>query len=111
MNAMCESWLIANQKKFDQQSLVLIRQKMANMTDEKAALVCSVQLKDPMTFVLITWFVGIFGVHRFMLGEVGMGVFELLTCGCCGILSIIDLFTIMGKVRKANFDAVVPYLV
>ena len=28
-----------------------------------------------------------------MIGDTGMGILKLLTCGCCGVLTIIDWFT------------------
>ena len=39
-----------------------------------------------------------------MLGETGMGVLKLLTGGVCGILTIIDWFTIVKKTRELNFN-------
>lgn len=39
-----------------------------------------------------------------MIGETGMGVLKLLTAGCCGILTIIDWFTIQKKTKELNFN-------
>ena len=46
------------------------------------------------------------GIDRFMLGDIGMGILKLLTGGCCGILTIIDWFTISKKVKQANLAAI-----
>jgi hypothetical protein len=44
------------------------------------------------------FFFGYLGVHRFMKGDVGMGILYLLTGGLCGIGVIIDLIKILqGK--------------
>ena len=110
MNAASAAWWSANQNKFDDAAKAAIQQKIANMPEDKVVMLSSVTLKDPTVFLLIAFFAGGLGVHRFMLGDVGMGVLELLTGGLCGVLWLVDLFTIMGKVKKANFDAIAPYL-
>lgn len=53
--------------------------------------------------ILISWFVGIFGVDRFYLGYTGLGIAKLLTCGGFGIWAIIDLILIiLRKVPDAE---------
>ncbi len=54
--------------------------------------------KEWLTTVLLSWLLGSFGVDRFYLGYNGLGVAKLLTCGGCGVWSIIDL--IMVLLRK-----------
>ena len=50
--------------------------------------------KDWLTVLLISFFVGAFGVDRFYLGYTGLGVVKLLTGGGCGIWALIDLILI-----------------
>ena len=39
-----------------------------------------------------------------MLGDTGMGVLKLLTGGLCGILTIVDWFTVQNRTRELNFN-------
>ena len=110
MNQVAMAWWAANQGKFESAQRALIQQKIQNLPDEKSIVLSSIELKDPTMYVIIEFFVGYLGIHRFMLGETGMGILELLTGGGCGILWLIDLFTITGKVKKANYNAVMPFL-
>ena len=45
-----------------------------------------------------------------MLGETGMGILKLLTLGVCGVLTIIDWFTIQKKTKEHNFNLLMTIL-
>lgn len=54
--------------------------------------------KDWLVTLLLAWFLGYFGAHRFYAGKIGTGVLQLVTLGGCGIWYIIDLIMILvGK--------------
>lgn len=59
--------------------------------------------KDYTTALLLSLFVGTFGVDRFYLGQTGLGVAKLLTFGGCGIWYLIDFILI--AMRKVNDSA------
>lgn len=63
------------------------------------------QFKDPTTSLIVSLVGGgALGIDRFMIGDTGIGVGKLLTCGGLGIWSIIDLFLIMGATREKNME-------
>ena len=40
---------------------------------------------------------------RFYMGDTGLGIGKLITCGGFGIWAIIDWFLVMGSTREKNF--------
>tara|TARA_R110002124_G_scaffold252177_4_gene417439 strand:- start:2333 stop:2674 length:342 start_codon:yes stop_codon:yes gene_type:complete len=49
--------------------------------------------KDPQTILILTLlgFLGLAGVHRFILNQIGMGILYFFTAGLCLIGIIVDL--------------------
>ncbi len=104
------AYLMANQDKFPADKIVFLREKLESMDDSKYALLSTINLKKPGTITVVSIFLGGLGVDRFMLGNTGMGVLKLLTGGCCGVLAIIDWFTVGKKAKEINFNKVMTML-
>ena len=95
-------YLTTNAKYFEASAIPVIRQKLENASDDALVSLQSTELKDPTTILLISIFLGSLGINRFMIGDTGIGVLKLLTGGLCGILTIIDWFTISRKAKQVN---------
>lgn len=64
--------------------------------------------KDWIAALILSIFVGQFGVDRFYTGYVGLGILKLLTLGGCGIWWLIDVILIaMGKFRDSDGNELV----
>lgn len=99
-------YIVTNEKYFPQGNIPFLRQKLMELGEDKMNYLYAVDLKDPTIYLLISIFVGSWGVDRFMMGDVGMGVLKLLTGGLCGILWVYDMVTIMGSVKEQNYTQV-----
>ena len=57
--------------------------------------------------ILLCWFLGVLGVHRFYTGHTTIGVIQLLTLGGCGIWVLIDfIMLLLGTFRDSNGNIV-----
>jgi len=53
--------------------------------------------------ILITFFLGGLGIHRFMTGQIGTGILWILTAGCFGIGWLVDFIMVcMGKFKDKS---------
>ena len=50
---------------------------------------------DWLTLFLLTFFVGVLGVHRFYVGKIGTGFLMLLTLGGLGVWFRVDLILVV----------------
>ena len=50
---------------------------------------------DWLALFLLTFFVGVLGVHRFYVGKIGTGVLMLITLGGLGIWFLVDLLLVV----------------
>ena len=98
-------FMLMNAKYFESYHLSGVREKLNTLDEEKWPLVQSLQLKDPTTSLIISIVGGgALGIDRFYIGDTGMGIGKLLTCGGLGIWTIIDWFLIMGATREKNME-------
>ncbi len=103
-------YVMTNQKYFPAEKIMYLKEKLSAMDESKFTMVSTVELKDPTTILLVSIFLGTLGIDRFMLGDTGMGILKLLTGGCCGILTIIDWFTVSKKTKELNFNNLMTVL-
>lgn len=105
-----DMYIMTNQKYLPAEKIVFLKQKLMDADENKFNLVSAVDFKEPTTILLVSIFLGGLGIDRFMLGETGMGILKLLTGGLCGILTIIDWFTVSKKAKEINYNNIMLLL-
>ena len=74
---------VITQEEFD-----LEKKKLLNSTTTTSTT-------DWLTLFLLTFFVGVLGVHRFYVGKIGTGFLMLLTLGGLGVWFLVDLILVV----------------
>jgi TM2 domain-containing membrane protein YozV len=99
-----DMFIMTNGKFFEGHHLPQIRDRIASMDDSKWSVLQTIQFKDPTVSLIISLLAGSLGIDRFMIGDTGLGIGKLLTCGGFGIWAIVDWFLIMGATREKNME-------
>ena len=60
---------------------------------------------------LLFAFVGVFGLHRFYMGDILWGIVYLLTGGILGLGLIFDIFTLNDQISRRNWLSQPRYVV
>jgi TM2 domain-containing membrane protein YozV len=81
-----------------------VRERLIAMDESKWVYVQTLQFKDPTISLIISILIGALAIDRFLIGDVGLGIAKLLTCGGVGIWVIVDWFLIMGRTKEKNFE-------
>lgn len=68
----------------------------------KFPIVLTLPYKNPRTMFLVSFFLGAFGVDRFILGQTGLGVLKLFF-GFFFLWYLIDLVCIMQITKRYNY--------
>lgn len=105
-----EQYLLLNQKYFPQQKILFLKEKLLNLNEKQFSLLSSLSLKDPIILLVVSIFLGNLGVDRFMLNDITNGILKLITCGGCGVWTVIDWILIMDKTKEYNFKKIMSII-
>jgi TM2 domain-containing membrane protein YozV len=99
-----DMFMMINNNNLPLMSLSSIRQQLLALPDERSSVLHMTQLKNPTTAIILSVLIGHFGIDRFYIGDTGLGIAKLLTCGGLGIWTLVDWFLIMGLARERNYE-------
>jgi TM2 domain-containing membrane protein YozV len=105
-----DMFIMSNAKFFESHQIHAIRERLVAMDDSKWVMISTLQLKDPTTILIVSILAGSLGIDRFMIGDTGLGVGKLLTCGGFGIWALVDWFLIQGATREKNMKKIQQFL-
>jgi TM2 domain-containing membrane protein YozV len=105
-----DMFIMSNAKFFESHQVNMIREKLLAADDTKWAMISTQQYKDPTTILIVSILAGNLGIDRFMIGDTGLGVGKLLTCGGLGIWAIVDWFLIQKATREKNMLKIQQFL-
>jgi TM2 domain-containing membrane protein YozV len=82
---------------------------MQGMTEQQKMLFLTqynAMKKDTTVGVLLCFFLGVFGAHRFYMGQTGMGVLYLVFfwTGISAIICLVECFLMPGRIREYNAE-------
>ncbi|MCF6361154.1 MAG: TM2 domain-containing protein [Cyclobacteriaceae bacterium] len=106
-----DMFIMTNGKFFESHHLIQIRDRLTAMDDNRWSILQTLQFKDPTTSLIVSLLAGGFAIDRFIIGDTGLGIAKLLTCGGLGVWVIVDWFLIMGLTREKNFIKIQQALV
>jgi len=103
-------FIMANGKYFESHQVAQIRERLLQVDDSRWPVIQSLQFKDPTISLVISILAGPLGIDRFYIGDTGLGIGKLITCGGLGIWTLIDWFLIMDATREKNVLKLQQYL-
>lgn len=105
-----DMFMMMNNKYLPESQILFIRERLLAADDSKEGILHAIQFKDPMIALVLSLLTGQLGIDRFFIGDTGLGIGKLITCGGLGIWTIIDWFLIMNATREKNFERLLAIL-
>jgi len=106
-----DMFIMTNGKFFESHQLMDIRERLLLLDDSKFIYIQTLNLKDPTISLIVSIIAGGIGIDRFIIGDVGLGVAKLLTCGGFYIWTVVDWFLISARTKEINYQKLVQVLV
>ncbi|KGL50174.1 TM2 domain-containing protein [Porphyromonas cangingivalis] len=97
-----DQYLMMSAKFFPENQLPFIRRALLGANEAQFSNVQFLQYKDPTIALILSLLAGTLGADRFYLGQVGLGLLKLFTCGGATLWALVDIFLIMGTTKEEN---------
>lgn len=89
------------------EEITVLDSRLSSFSEDQIAQFCSLyssKRRDPQLILLtcLLGFVGVAGVHRFLVDQIGMGILYFFTGGLCLIGTIVDLINYKNLAIEYN---------
>lgn len=101
-------FLLANESKFPEYEIPI--NKLLNLAPDKEAILENTHFKSPGKLFLLSFFFGMIGLDRFLIGDWKKGIGKLLTAGGLALWWIADWFLITGATKRYNMNKLMKVL-
>jgi len=105
-----DMFMMMNNKFFPESQIPFIRERLLATDESRVGMLHTMQFKDPIISLILSLLIGGWGIDRFYIGDTGLGIAKLVTCGGLGIWAIIDWFLIMNSTREKNLTRLMSVL-
>jgi len=110
-----DQFTLMHNGKFSAKALLEIREQLKKLDDSKFGFIATQDYKEPNTLFWISIFLGSFGVDRFMLGQIGLGLAKLLIPFLLLVICSVQFLTALGDDKVTSFtdftDVSLEYIV
>ncbi len=93
-----------------EENLPMVVEALKKMPEDKLTTINMIAFKKPHVTAILACLTGYYGIDRFYLGQTGLGIVKLITCGGLLIWSLIDFFKFDSNCKKANYQKLQAYL-
>ena len=101
-------FICSHREFFPIREIPTIKILLSAASEDKWDELSCVTFKNPMTALMLSIFGGLIGVDRIYIGDYFWG--KTITCGGLIILSVIDIFLIMGATKRNNYNTLFTIL-
>jgi len=89
---------------FPAETIPMIKERMTYLPSDQEMAIMAADYTNPILSIVLSVVLGGYGIDRFLIGDIGIGIGKLLTGGGCGVWWLIDIFLIMDATKRKNFE-------
>lgn len=104
-----EDYLLANRDYFPADKIVTLKHHLVSIPEHQHITIQATPLKNPIVTLILSVLLGAFGIDRFYIGDIMLGIIKFLTSFIfIGLIwAILDIYFCYKKTKEINFQKIV----